>query len=195
MPLLDYTDLQTQKNIDLTSNGIAEANLLANAILTWSANYCNRLTWAYGVQTEYFTFDQYQDTFYVSCLPLDTTQPVTVATYNSATNAYDPYLYTVRANSKGRVKTITPLLYGDEAVQITYTGGYKDPASGGSGLPSDLKQALTDLLVLRFDGTQESGRQLTKVTAGRYSEEYTATDDLPENILMVLNQYRNIPVA
>jgi hypothetical protein len=72
MSLLDYTALQTQKSVNLTTDGQTLANTLATALLAWSARFCNRLTWAHGGQTEVFSPDTYQDTFYVSCLPLDT---------------------------------------------------------------------------------------------------------------------------
>lgn len=145
MALLSWVDFEQQTNSSLSDpDGRALADQLAGSILAWSARYCNRLGWAKQAYTEVLSPTEPTDTFYLSALPLDTTQPVTVNTYNYASNAYDPYLGIVRVNPNGTVKTYYSLYGGFGAVQVSYTGGYTD-------LPADLKQALTDLLVQRFN--------------------------------------------
>jgi len=43
MALLDWTDFEAQTNSTLSvPDGRAQADRLADAILTWSARYCNR---------------------------------------------------------------------------------------------------------------------------------------------------------
>lgn len=185
--LLDYTDFERQTNSSLSDpEGRNLANAIANAILAWSARYCNRLTWAYGTQTEYFSPDDYATQFYVSALPVDTAQTVSVATYDAATTVYNAYTGTVRSRANGTITTASYQFYGIESVRINYTGGYID-----NTFPLDLKQALTDLLVQRFTAASEGGKTLTRVTVGRYIEEYTPTSaDVPMNILEVLDSYR-----
>lgn len=51
--LLDYTDLERQKNITLSdSDGRNLANAIANGLLAWSASYCNRAGWSKSTYTE-----------------------------------------------------------------------------------------------------------------------------------------------
>ncbi len=187
--LLDYTDFEAVTNSSLSDpDGRALANRLANSILAWSARYCNRLGWAYGTYTETFSPDDYLSQFYVSALPLDTTQSVTVATYNTSTTAYDNYTGTVRKNAAGVVKTGDSLGYGYEAVRVSYTGGY-------ANLPDDLKQALTDLLVQRFNDAASGGKVVSEVKAIDYSEKYDLSGtDIPGDTLEVLDSYR-LPVV
>src|SRR4051794_22995721 len=135
MPLLDHTDLEDQKNVDLTAEGQALADAMATSILAWAAKRCNRPGWDKVATTEYFSPEDEQDLFYVSRLPLSTTDAVTVTTYNTGTAGYDAYTGTVRSRDTGAVKTSTCLSPGYEAVKIVYTGGY-------TTLPEDLDQAL-----------------------------------------------------
>lgn len=87
MPLLDWTDYEAVTNSTLSDpDGRALADRLASSILRWSANYCNRLGWDHTTYTEIFSPADATDTFYLSALPLDTTQPVTVSTYNYSSN-------------------------------------------------------------------------------------------------------------
>ena len=82
-----------------------------------------------------------------------------MSTYNYSSNAYDAYLGIVRANPNGTVKTYYARYGGFGAVQIAYTGGYTD-------LLADLKQALTDLLVRRFNNATSGGQTVSSVKAG-----------------------------
>jgi hypothetical protein len=189
MPLLDYTDFERQANATLSDpDGRALADTIANSILAWSAKYCNRLGWAKTTYSEYFSPDRYLDTFYVSALPLDTTQTTSVATYNANTNAYDAYILTVRANAQGRVKTQTALIWGDEAVKVSYTGGY-------DALPDDLKQALTELLVQKVHDSINGGMTVSSVKAIDYQETYDLSGaDIPADTMEVLDSYK-LPVV
>jgi len=191
MPLLDWTDYEAQTNSTLSDpEGRALADSLAASILAWSARYCNRLGWSYGTYTESLSPDCATDTFYASALPLDTAQAVTVTTYNYSSNAYDPYTGLVRANSNGKVVTYNSLYSGFGAVQIAYTGGYTD-----NTFPADLKQALTDLLVQRFNSATSGGQTVSSVRAGDYSETYDLKSaDIPGDTMEVLDSYR-LPVV
>ncbi len=163
---------------------------MATSILSWSARYCNRLGWAYGTFTEVLNPTDPTDTFYVSALPLDTAQAVTVSTYNYGSNAYDPYQGIVRTNPNGTVKTYYTLYGGFGAVQIVYKGGYTD-----NTFPADLKQALTDLLVQRFNNATTGGQTVSSVRAGDYSETYDLKGmDIPGDTMEVLDSYR-LPVV
>src|SRR3954447_24139981 len=104
--LLDWTDYEAVTNSTLSDpDGRALADRIGTSILAWSARYCNRLGWSSGTYTEYFSSTEYLDQFYLSALPLDTAQPVTVTTYNANTTGYDSYTGTVRARDNGVVKT------------------------------------------------------------------------------------------
>ena len=97
MALLAWPDYAAATNSTLSDpDGRTFADQLAGSILAWSARYCNRPGWANQAYTEALSPTDPTDTFYLSALPLDTTQPVTVSTYNYASNAYDPYLGVVR---------------------------------------------------------------------------------------------------
>lgn len=195
MPLLSSADLQTQKNITLEPNGIALADTLATAILAWSANFCNRASWDYGTYTE--DFDGAHMVYYLANTPLDTAQPVAVSSFNISTQQYDAYTGTIQPFANGAVKIIPIVSYpfginssypfSYASTRIQYTGGYQT-------LPADLKQALVELLARRFDAASDGGRQLIKMTAGRYAEEYAPTDDVPEAVMAVLRHYRNMVV-
>ncbi len=189
--LLDYTDYERQTNSSLSDpDGRNLANAIANAILAWSARYCNRLTWAYGTQTEYFSPDDYATQFYVSALPVDTAQTVGVATYDAANTAYNAYTGTVRSRANGTITTASFQFYGIESVRINYTGGYID-----NTFPLDLKQALTDLLVQRFNDAMSGGKVVSSVKAIDYQETYDLKGaDIPGDAMEVLDSYR-LPVV
>lgn len=188
MALLSWVDYEAATNSTLSDpDGRSLADQLAGSILAWSARYCNRLGWSYGTYVESFNNDEATDTFWITAPPLGTAQPLTVSTYNYASNAYDPYLGIVRANPNGTVKTYYALYGGFSAAQIAYTGGYTD-------LPADLKQALADLLVQRFNNATSVGQTVSSVRAGDYSETYSLTGvDVPGDTMEVLASYR-LPV-
>ncbi len=191
MALLSWVDFEARTNSTLSDpEGRALADTMAAGILAWSARYCNRLGWSYNTYTEVLNPREPNDTFYVSALPLDPAQPVTVSTYNYGSNAYDPYQGIVRTNPNGTVKTYYTLYGGFGAVQIAYTGGYTD-----NTFPADLKQALTDLLVQRFNNATTGGQTVSSVRAGDYSEVYDFKGmDIPGDSMEVLDSYR-LPVV
>ncbi len=117
MALLNFTDYESRANSTLQDpDGRALADTMAAGILAWSARYCNRLGWTYGTYTEVLNPTEPNDTFYVSALPLDPAQAVTVSTYNYSSNLYDPYLGIVRTHPNGTVKTYYTLYGGFGAV-------------------------------------------------------------------------------
>ena len=182
MALLDSTDLQRQKNITLTSDGVTLANAIANGILKWAERHCHR-TFAKGSATEYFSPESNYNYFQVRQIPLDTGVAVTIKEYNPSTNTYDDYTGTVRAFDTGEIQTSSCLASGFKAVQIAYTGGY-------TALPDDLKQALTELLAQKWDAASEGGKTVTEVSSGAYTEKYAITDrDIPADILEVVDSY------
>lgn len=189
MALLNFTDYEAQTNSTLSDpDGRTLADTLAASILAWSARYCNRLGWAKQAYTEALSPTDPLDTFYLSALPLDPTQPVTVSTYNYGTNLYDAYTGIVRASSAGIVRTNNTLYSGFGAVQVAYTGGYID-------LPFDLKQALTELLVQKFDNATSGGKAVSSVRAIDYSETYDLSGkDIPGDTMEILDSYR-LPVV
>jgi hypothetical protein len=154
--LLSWVDFESRTNSTLADpDGRAFADRIADSILAWSARYCKRLGWEYGTYVESFSPGEYLSTFYVSTLPLDPTQSVTVATFNDASDTDDSYTNTVRKNATGTIKTADLLGYGFKAVQISYTGGYSaDP------LPPDLKQVLTNSHTVEMADAVQKGSQL-----------------------------------
>jgi hypothetical protein len=189
MPLLDWTDFEAETNSVLSDpDGRALADKKANAVLAWSARYCNRLGWARQAYTEFVSPDRYTSLFYLSALPVDTTQSVTVGTYNDATDAYDTYTGSVRKNVHGVVKTGDFLGHGYEAVRVTYTGGYDE-------LPADLKQALTNILVQQVNDAINGGQVVSEVRAIDYTEKYELSGaSIPGDALEVLDSYK-LPVV
>ena len=187
--LLSWVDYENQTNSTLSDlDGRAFANRIAESLLAWSARYCNRLGWEYDTYAETFSPDEYLSTFYVSALPLDPTQSVTVATFNDASDSYDSYTGTVRKNATGTIKTTDSLGYGYESVRVSYTGGYTE-------LPEDLKQALTELLVQKVNDAINGGMTVSEVRAIDYSEKYTLnTAEMPADAMEVLDSYR-LPVV
>jgi len=187
MALLNWTDYEQQTNTTLQDpDGRALADSMAASILAWSARYCNRLGWAYGTYTEAISPPDALTTAYLSALPVDTTQPVTIATYNYATNLYDAYTGTYRVNPRGVLTTGYYLSAGFESARIAYTGGYTDTT-----FPADLKQALADLLVQRFNNATTGGQTVSSVRAGDYSETYDLKGmDIPGDTMEVLDSYR-----
>ncbi len=191
MALLSFVDYEQQANKTLEDpDGRALADSMAAAILAWSARYCNRLGWAYGVYTESLSPPRALATGYLSALPVDTSQPVTIGIYNFSTNLYDAFLGTFRVNPAGVLATNYYLPYGFESTRVTYTGGYTDTT-----FPADLKQALADLLVQRFNNATDGGQTVSSVRAGDYSETYDLKGvDIPGNTMEVLDSYR-LPVV
>src|SRR4051812_11758966 len=105
MALLNLTDFEAATNSALSDpDGRDLADSRAASSLAWSARYCNGRGWTKLTYTEVVSPTDPIDTFYLSALPLDTTQPVTASTSNYASNAYDPYLGIVRSNPNGTVK-------------------------------------------------------------------------------------------
>lgn len=189
MPLLDYTDYERQNNLTLSDpDGRALANAIAAAILAWAEDRTGR-SFTKAVVTDYF--DGGSDTFDLISAPLDLTQPVTVGVFNDSTTLYDAYAGTIRLFDDGTVLLQYPLNRFFRAVKITYTAGY-------TTLPADLKQALTELLAMKFDAAGDDGGQtLKRVSTGQYTEEYvtpTGAGDLlaqiPMDILEVVNSYK-----
>jgi hypothetical protein len=191
MALLSWVDFEQQSNKSLEDpDGRALADSMAAAILTWSARYCNRLGWSYGVYTENLSPPRALATGYLSALPVDPSQPVTIGIYNFSTNLYDPFLGNFRVNPAGVLATNYYLPYGFESTRVTYTGGYTD-----NTFPADLKQALTDLLVQRFNNATSGGQTVSSVRAGDYSETYDLKGmDIPGDTMEVLDSYR-LPVV
>ena len=191
MALLSWVDFEAATNSTLSDpEGRALADQLAGSILAWSARYCHRLGWAYGPYVESFNQDEATNTFWVTAPPLDTTQPLTVSIYNFSSNAYDAYTGLVRANPNGKIVTYNTLYGGFGAVQIAYKGGSTDAT-----FPADLKQALTDLLVQRFNNATSGGQTVKSVRAGDYSETYELQGvDIPGDAMEVLDSYK-LPVV
>ena len=187
--LLDWTDFEAETNITLSDpEGRALADRKANAILAWSARYCNRLGWTKQTYTELVSPDRYTSLFYLSGLPVDTTQPVAVGTYNDTTDAYDTYTGSVRKNANGVVKTGDYLGHGHEAVRIAYTGGYDE-------LPNDLKQALTKILAQQVNDAINGGTVVSEVKAIDYTEKYELSGaNIPGDALEVLDGYK-LPIV
>jgi hypothetical protein len=178
---LNDTDDERQANATFADpDGRALADRLASAILAWSARSCNRLGWARQTSTGLVSPERHISLFSLSAPPLDTSQPVTVRTYNAATDSDDPYTGSVRKNAAGVVKTGDRLGYGHEAVEISYTGGYDT-------LPDDLRQALSELLVQRLNDATNGGTVVTQVKALGYSETYSLSEaDIPGDAMEVL---------
>jgi hypothetical protein len=189
MPLLNYQDYEAETNSTLsTPEGRALADRKAEAILSWSARYCNRLGWAKGTYVETLSPSEYASTFYLSALPLDTTQPVTVSSYNWSTDTYSAYTGTVRKNAGGVIRTLDSLGYGPESVRVSYTGGY-------DALPADLKQAMTKILVQQVNDSLNGGQVVSEVRAIDYTEKYELSGaSIPGDALEVLDSYR-LPVV
>ncbi len=163
---------------------------MAASILAWSARYCNRFGWAYGTYTESLSPLNSVTTAYLSALPVDTAQPVTITTYNYSMNLYDAYLGTYRVNPVGVLTTGYYLSAGCEAARFTYSGGFTD-----NTFPADFKQALADLLVQRFNNATSGGQTVSLVRAGDYSETYNLQGvDIPGDTMEVLDSYR-LPVV
>jgi len=191
MALLSFVDYEQQTNTTLEDpDGRALADSMAASILAWSARYCNRLGWAYGTYAESLSPPRVVTTAYLSALPVDTSQPVTITIYNYSTNLYDAYLGTFRVNPAGVLATNYYLPFGFESTRVTYTGGYTDTT-----FPTDLRQALADLLVQRFNNATSGGQTVSSVRAGDYSETYDLKGvDIPGSTVEVLDSYR-LPIV
>lgn len=186
MPFLDFTDYERQTNQTLSSpDGQTLANAIANGIVHWAEQRTGR-SFTKGLVTDYF--DGGTNTFDLSANPIDLTLPITVSTFNTSTNGYDAYTGTLRAFDDGSVKLQDAQIRSYRGVKITYTAGY-------TTLPLDLKQALTELLALKFDAAGDDGGQtLKRVSTGQYSEEYvTAAADIkqvPMDIVEMVDSYK-----
>lgn len=134
--------------------------------------------------------DEATNTFRVTAPPLDTPQPLTVSTCNYASSAHKAYTGIVRANQSGKIVTYNTLDGGFGAVQISYKGGHTDAT-----FPADLKQALTDLRIRRFNNATSGGQTVSSGRAGDYSETSDLTGKaIPGNTMEVLDSYK-LPVA
>ncbi len=186
MPFLDYTDYERQTNQTLSDpDGRALANAIANGIVHWAEERTGR-TFTKGLVTDYF--DGGTDTFDLSASPIDLALPITVSIFNTSTNAYDAYTGTLRSFDDGSVILQDSQIRYYRGVKITYTAGF-------TTLPDDLKQALTELLALKFDAAGDDGGQTIKrVSTSQYSEEYvTSAADIkqvPMDIVEVVDSYR-----
>lgn len=187
MPLLNYTDYEAETNSSLSDpEGRDFADRKAAAILAWSARYCNRLGWQKDSYTEVFSPEDFTRTFYLTALPLDPSQPVTVGTYSAASDSYTTYTGPVRKGAS-MVKTADSLGHGPDSVQVSYTGGYDE-------LPPDLKQALTSILVQQVNDAMNGGQVVSEVKSLDYSEKYELSRaNIPGDALEVLDSYR-LPV-
>ncbi len=145
MALLDHTDLEKQKNIELTDpNGRELANKLANSILSWAER---RLGYPLrsGTKTEYF--DGGTKRLYLGN-GVNITN-VAVSLWDGST--YQPYTGSVRTSGNVIELGSTPAS-GLNRVEVTYEAGYSE----ADFRTTDLHQALTELLALKFDSAQTS---------------------------------------
>jgi hypothetical protein len=170
--LLDYQDLERQINQTVSDpDGRTLANAIAIGILAWAENSTGRI-FASGAHTEYFAGDE--SIFSLHALPVDTNQPVTVFIFGATSKTYQPYTGDVRAFDDGTIVLDSTISSGQRMVKVNYTEGY-------SALPADVKQALAELLSLRFMATAsnslvEGEQTVERVTAGAGTEEYDTAD-------------------
>jgi len=156
MPLISYLDLEAHKNITLIEDGQNLANTMAEAVLAWAEKRIGR-TFAKSVRTE--TLDGGQSRYYLSGIPIDTTQPVTINLYSSGSGIYgEPYTGNIRVFPGGILQLGWTLPHGYAAAEVTYTGGYDT-------LPADLKLVLVELRARKFDAATNGGTRLTQVKA------------------------------
>lgn len=186
MSLLDYSDIQEHLNIDLTSpNGQNVATELIAAAVAWVEGEVGYSLESVE-QTAYF---EDGDSYFF----LPTKAPVTIgpdiATYNSATSAYDAVSSDyVRSSGSGEVYVSYPLPAGFQAVKATYTAGWTSAT-----LPKDLRTAIIELVgtkllqIANFASTTAatSGDTTTtttpagglkRVQSDSYSEEYSTAE-------------------
>ncbi len=195
MALLDYTDYEKQANKTLSNpDGINLANKLAAGVLSWAER---RVGFAFARGTRIDTFDGGQRYYQLSC-PINVSG-VTVTLYNSVSGVYEAYAYpaTVRFSSRGEVDFGSFLTRGFQAVRISYTAGWTDLEFRAT----DLHQALTELLVAKFDAADSGGggAALKRVVVGPYTEEYdtasgSSQTDMPAGITEVVDSYRPVLV-
>lgn len=193
MALISTSDIESQINADLTDpNGQALAQTLINAALQWAQSRCG-YTFAKGSMTD--LFDGGVSLFFLkTAAPVDTSVAATVEVYNPTLEEYEAYTGTVRLSSDGQVQLSTCPAEGFKAVKITYTAGWSQ-----AEFPSDLKQALVELVARKFNAAQSGDQQLRRVTSGAYTEEYTTSNetaltDVPADIQEVVDRYRRVVV-
>ncbi len=102
---------------------------------------------------------------------------------------------TVRFTSRGEVDFGSFLTRGFQNVRVSYTAGWTDLEFRAT----DLHQALTELLVAKFDAADsgEGGSALKRVVVGPYTEEYDTSSgssqtDIPAGITEVVDSYRPV---
>ncbi|MDP9367571.1 MAG: hypothetical protein M3Q03_04730 [Chloroflexota bacterium] len=187
MALLDFTDLERQKNVTLTiPNGQELANKIAKGIVSW-AERRSGYSFAAGPRTDYF--DQGGSVFQLKT-PVNVSG-VSVALYNSLSGAYDAYPYGVRASVTGEVRLDSPVSAGFQAVRISYTAGWTDLQFRDTALHG----ALSELLAQKFDATQSGSQTLKSVSVGSYREEYALqSQEIPADVMEVVDSYRRVVV-
>jgi hypothetical protein len=211
--LFTPTDLSTERNIDLTSDGEGIVATLISAVTAWASSVAS------------YPIEQAAAVYYVedgaNPIHLPTMAPVSgpvVSFYNTQTNVYDAVdVSLVRAGGASvYLNTFVPC--GFQAVKVDYTAGWT-----AETLPSDLRDALMNLVMLKLeqinnltvvdasslDASQTATGALKKVqTADGYSEEYDVSestavwkakaallarsigDDVPAGIMEVVSRYR-----
>ena len=189
MALISTTDIENHLNITLEPDGITLANNLINAVLTWAQLYCG-FTFASGSVTDYF--DEGGQTFFLS--NAFNISNIVISTYDFSTDSYLTYTGVVRSSSNGIVHTRDFLPSGFQAVQISYTAGWSD----NQFATLDLKEALVELIGLKFMAANGDDKVASKITAGHYTIEYDPAaqnnNDIPADILSVLGTYRRVLV-
>lgn len=182
MALLDHTDYTTQANKTLTADGQALANKIATAILAWAER---RVGYGFATGPRSDSFSDGGSLFWLSA-PANVSS-VTVSTYNSVTDGYDAYPYGVRSTADGIVKLDVGVTAGFQLVRVSYTAGWSEADFRNT----DLHQALTELLVQKFDAAESGGQQLKRVSSASYTEEYALQPrDVPADIQEVVDGYR-----
>lgn len=184
MALLLPSDIETQLNKDLSSNGQALAAVILPAVQKWAEKRCG-YSFEVAARTEYYSDGG-------NWFPLHTFAPITVAptatSYNTTTEAHEAVTQTVRLLNAGAafIQNFDALPYPD-GIAITYTSGW----TSGT-FPTDLKQALIELAAQKMIDSETPGQKLKSLTSGQYKEEYDSitTSQVPANILEVVDRYR-----
>ncbi|MDP9469056.1 MAG: hypothetical protein M3Q71_00095 [Chloroflexota bacterium] len=186
MSLLDYTDLERQKNVTLTVTGQDLANKIAKGIVSWAER---RSGYSFAAGPRVDTFSEGGRVFYLKT-PVNVSG-VSVSIYNSLSGAYDAYPYGVRASDTGEVRLDSPVSAGFQAVRVSYTAGWTDVQFRDTALHG----ALAELLVQKFDASQSGSQTLKAMAVGSYREEYALqSQEIPADVMEVVDSYRRVVV-
>lgn len=187
MSLLTYQDLEAQKNITLQPDGQTQATTLGRSIVAWAERRTGRVFEKRSV-TEYF--DGGASVYYLTNTPVDVTVAPVITVYNPSTTLYDAFPYTASLTAEGMLSLAYPVASYPRGLSVTYTAGYD-----ATTLPADLKQALVELLVQKFESASEGGKSLKRVTVDTYTEEYdiSATSGV-DQIMEVVDSYKVVRV-